>query len=75
MDSNDVHQHKHRHMHTPHVDTLDVCLGNVCLDVCLGALKHRPKFSFQKNMNNFTQIIFPNKPWDQNPIVFPLYFS
>jgi hypothetical protein len=53
--------------------TLDVCLGNACLDVCLGALKLRQKFPFQKYEQHHSNH-FPNKPWDQNPIAFSLYF-
>jgi hypothetical protein len=41
----------------------------VCLDECLGFIL-REKNQFSKNMNNITQTIFLNKPWDQNPIEF-----
>jgi hypothetical protein len=73
MDSNDVHRHKHRHLHTHHMDTLDVCLGNVCLDVCLGIAILR-KILFSKKYEQHHSNHFLNKLWDQNPIDSPFIF-
>jgi hypothetical protein len=53
---------------------LDVCLGNVCLDVCLGTLKLRKILFSKKKYEQHNSNIFPNKPWDQNPIDFPSLF-
>ena len=52
---------------------LDVCLGLYALDVCLGFILR--KIIFQKNINKHHSNYFPNKPWDQNPIVFSFSFS
>jgi len=44
----------------------------VCLDECLGFTLR--KIIFQKNVNNITQTLFHNKPWDPKSHCISFYF-